>query len=474
MTRMRFYPRGIVRRLALLGWAVFSFQRPSPAQGLPEDPFPSRIRLEERDRILVLAPHPDDEVLGSGGVLQKAVAMKLPLKVVFFTYGDNNQWSFLVYRKHPVFMPKAVQGMGEVRRQEAFAAAKVLGVSKEQMVFLGYPDYRTLDIWYAHWGRQPPAKGMLSQVTSVPYPDAFRPKAPYKGEEIVRDLKSILREFRPTKIFLSHPADHNPDHRSLYLFTRIALWELDGRIKPVLYPYLIHFKHWPDPKGFRPDEALKPPPLLETAVAWKTAPLTPEEVAKKKEAIKSHRSQYISSPQYLLSFDHSNELFGDFPVINLRERDSGWSLSRHGRAYLSELPEQLIDEERIDFVGIEEEFLSLQDHALVFTLRLSRPVGNKVTVSLFVFGYSQERAFQDMPKLRVVLKKSYYQIFDQGNLLRSNDLTVERTPKEITIRIPLGALKDPQRILTSARTYRGLVPLDWVEWRILKVDGGRP
>src|SRR5262245_44158967 len=65
----------------------------------------SRILLGDGDRILVLAPHPDDEVLGAGGVLHEAVSRKLPVHVVFLTNGDSNEWSFLAYRKRPVFMP---------------------------------------------------------------------------------------------------------------------------------------------------------------------------------------------------------------------------------------------------------------------------------------------------------------------------------------------------------------------------------
>ena len=57
------------------------------------------VELSATDRVLVFAPHPDDEVLGAGGVIQQAVAMHLPIKIVFFTYGDSNQWSFFLYRK---------------------------------------------------------------------------------------------------------------------------------------------------------------------------------------------------------------------------------------------------------------------------------------------------------------------------------------------------------------------------------------
>jgi LmbE family N-acetylglucosaminyl deacetylase len=162
-----------------------------------ESPMLTTLVLNPEDRILVFAPHPDDEVLGTGGIIQEAVGMKLPLRIVFLTYGDSNEWSFLVYRKHPVLLPKAVRGMGMVRYEEALGAARTLGVSPEQLTFLGYPDFRTLDIWCSHWGDRPPVESMFTRVTAVPYPNAFRPGAPYKGEEIADDLKAIIREFKP-------------------------------------------------------------------------------------------------------------------------------------------------------------------------------------------------------------------------------------------------------------------------------------
>ena len=46
------------------------------------------VILNADDRILVLAPHPDDEVLGAAGVIQQAKALGLPVKIVFFTYSN--------------------------------------------------------------------------------------------------------------------------------------------------------------------------------------------------------------------------------------------------------------------------------------------------------------------------------------------------------------------------------------------------
>ena len=133
-----------------------------------EDVPMEEIQLSPKDRILVLAPHPDDEVLGAGGVTQKAISLKLPVKIVFFTYGDSNQWSFLVYRKHPVFMPGAVETMGLVRKDEALAASSILGVDSKDLIFLGYPDFGTLNIWYEHWNKRAAYRTMLTWVNHVP------------------------------------------------------------------------------------------------------------------------------------------------------------------------------------------------------------------------------------------------------------------------------------------------------------------
>ena len=109
------------------------------------------LSFSEKDRVLVLAPHPDDEILGTGGVIQRAQKAKAQVKIVFLTYGDNNAWSFTVYKKHPVLLPGSMRAMGETRRKEAINASKVLGLTEDQLLFLGYPDHGTLQIWCYNW-----------------------------------------------------------------------------------------------------------------------------------------------------------------------------------------------------------------------------------------------------------------------------------------------------------------------------------
>ena len=441
--------------------------RPHPAAPLR---LSTTVTLAPDDRVLILAPHPDDEVLGCGGIIQQAVAMGLPVRVVFLTYGDNNEWSFLLYRKHPVLRPSSVQRMGQVRHDEALAAAKILGLSADQLIFLGYPDFGTMSMWKDHWGDRPPFHSMLTRVRAVPYANALRPGAAYKGEEVVRDLTTVLADFRPTKVFVSHPADHMPDHSALYLFTRVALWDLEAELQSALYPYLVHFKRWPASRGDLRATPLEPPRVLQTQVAWAQHVLTPEEVARKRAAIVAHRTQYGSSARYLTSFIRPNELFGDFPMIALRSSQALQPISPDRTVPAEEPSEELTDQERAAFVGVEERSAALDGETLVLSIAFSRPLAAAVEASVYVFGYRTDRPFADMPKLHIKLGALTHAIADQDRPLPQDSCGISRHLRRITLRVPLRLLGDPQRILTSARTYLGEVPLDMVSWRVLEME----
>ena len=108
---------------------------------------PSTLSLQTQDRILVVAPHPDDEAIAAAGVIQEAVRRHIPVRVMYLTNGDSNQLSFLFYRKHFVLSPKQSVAMGELRQREAQNAMHLLGLTDDQIIFLGYPDYGTLSIF---------------------------------------------------------------------------------------------------------------------------------------------------------------------------------------------------------------------------------------------------------------------------------------------------------------------------------------
>ncbi len=458
---------------ALLNYFLFSILLLSlNSLALAQESSIAELAFSPKDRVLILAPHPDDEVLGSGGVMQRAVAMKLPMKVVYFTNGDSNPWSFLLYRKHPVIMPGAVKTMGVVRMQEALDATGILGVDKKDLIFLGYPDFGTLNIWYQHWDTRAAYRSPLTRANAVPYQGAFRLGAAYKGEEIVKDLRSILRDFKPTKIFISHPADHNGDHLSLYLYMRVALWDENISDSVEIYPYLIHYLGWPNPKGLKMKYPLNPPESLSKIISWRTLQLTEKELNLKKEALQAHRSQFASTPKYLLSFVRSNELFGDFSVVKLHmDNDSSVFTSRRKLVTVAELPDEFSSREKTSFIGVEWKFIRWEGEDLIVSIELSKPLARDVQAFIYIFGYNKNVAFAKMPKISVRLGSNNYTVYDQAHRMnRAAAIRIKRTPKEITLAVPLKLLGNPDKILTSARTYLDNVPLDSASWIAVELN----
>jgi LmbE family N-acetylglucosaminyl deacetylase len=427
----------------------------------------TQMALKENDRVLVLAPHPDDEVLGCGGVIQQAVAMGLPVHVAFLTYGDFYEFSFLIYEKRPVLTAQGVEGMAEIRCGEAVAAGSILGVPKDNLSFFGYPDFGTLGMFYAAWGDSPPVRGRLSRATAVPYSNAVRPGAPYKGEEVLKDLTTLIRDFRPTKIFVSHPADHHPDHRALYVFTRTCLFDLEKELSPEVHPYLVHYTKWPVPYGYYPDKPLAPPGWLRKEIPWHIDPLDSQTTRVKLDAIKKHRTQYETAPKFLGAFVRTNELFGDYPDIELDVNAPSISTSENVLGKEAEVG--LVEEERAFLIGIVKRTVQIDKDDLVLSLDLTHSLAGEIGSSVYLFGYRSDRPFPQMPKLHVSLGAIGHEVYDGHRQLAWDNIEVTRTGRHIDIRVPLAMMGNPQRILTSAKTYAGDVPLDWAAWRVLDV-----
>src|SRR5258708_3572481 len=132
-----------MRRGAVILWLMTTAIAPAFGQKV----FPP---ITADDRIVVVAPHPDDEVLGAGGLIQQAHAVGAEVHVIYLTSGDHNQIAFKLYNLRLHLGPKQYIGFGAMRQREATAAPAILGLSRDQLTFLGYPDYRTIKILRDH------------------------------------------------------------------------------------------------------------------------------------------------------------------------------------------------------------------------------------------------------------------------------------------------------------------------------------
>jgi LmbE family N-acetylglucosaminyl deacetylase len=419
------------------------------------------------DRVMVLAPHPDDESLGCAGVLHDAVRAGVPVHLVFLTNGDANELSFLVWEKHPVVVPSAVIAMGRTRGQEALHAAHALGLPADAVTFLGYPDAGTMTMWTGYWGAGAPYRSLLTRVSAVPYETALRPGAPYKPEDVMRDLQTVLRRFRPTQIFVSHPADAHPDHRAWYLYATATVWETPDLPAPAIHPFLIHHKHWPVPATDPPATPLVPPPLLGYEIAWQRRPLDAADQEAKRNALEAHATQMAYSRDFMLGFVRDNELFGDFVAAPLRHPGDTDDLKAGAVAAGPDPRAQLAPQVREAFVGVEWQRVARSDDALTFTAELSRRLLPGTHVTFHLFGARPDRPFASMPKIRVTVSTFGYDVADQDTPLPKEQVEVTRSGKLVTVRVPLALLGSPLRLLAGAETVVADLLMHPAAWRIV-------
>jgi LmbE family N-acetylglucosaminyl deacetylase len=285
----------------------------------------SPLSIVGHQRLLVLAPHCDDETLGPGGIIQSALQAGMQVRVVIETNGDGYLFATMedfhrLYPRHQDYIK-----MGEMRQQESINALQILGLSAEDIFFLSYPDRGTPELWENNWDTNHPYRSPYIGVQRSPYTITYNPEAIYTGKDLLNDLTNILSDYQPDLIIYPHPEDVHPDHWGLSAFTRLALAIAQHKkpgFQPDTYAYLVHRPDYPKPKGLKPTSYLLPPAkLLVIDPNWLGYDLSQEEINTKEKAIKQYRSQLPLLHTLLDSFIRQNELFAQpegtvLPEIN--------------------------------------------------------------------------------------------------------------------------------------------------------------
>jgi LmbE family N-acetylglucosaminyl deacetylase len=91
--------------------------------------------FDKNERILILAPHPDDESIACAGIIQKALEAGAQVRVVYLTNGDHNELAFIVYEKRITLRQGEFVHLGKLRQQESIKAMKFLGLSEKDLCF---------------------------------------------------------------------------------------------------------------------------------------------------------------------------------------------------------------------------------------------------------------------------------------------------------------------------------------------------
>ena len=233
-----------------------------------------------RSRLLLFAPHPDDESLACSIVLQRAVRAGAAIRVVYATDGDDNPWPQRVLERKWRLNATDRRRWGKLRRAEALAALRVLGVHASAAYFVGLPDQKLT---------------MLLMHDCRFALDRFA---------------EIIANWSPTDLLLPSISDTHPDHSALAVMIRLVLSEsFSQETFTSVWSYAVHGKS---------------PAFFDRAG---TIRQSESETASKLRAIRCHKSQlklsrkrflgYAARAERLVKLDTCDETAADGSITSI-------------------------------------------------------------------------------------------------------------------------------------------------------------
>ncbi|MCW8809193.1 MAG: PIG-L family deacetylase [Rhodanobacter sp.] len=159
-------------------------------------------------RLLVVAPHPDDETIATGLLIQQVRAADGEVQILLLTAGDNNPWPQRWLERRLLIRAQDRERWGRRRHAEALQALQRLDVPSQALHALGLPDMGITDC-------------LLRPDTAV-----------------VDAVAKAIEQFQPTLIAVPALADRHPDHGSAHVLVRLALTR--QRPSPPVLTYLVH------------------------------------------------------------------------------------------------------------------------------------------------------------------------------------------------------------------------------------------
>jgi LmbE family N-acetylglucosaminyl deacetylase len=165
-------------------------------------------------RLLLFAPHPDDESLACSVLLQLAVRAGAAVRVVYATDGDDNPWPQRVLERKWRLNATDRRRWGRLRRTEALAALRVLSVNGSAIRFLGLPDQK---------------------LTALLMCGCQSARAQFAAN---------IADWSPTDLLVPSISDTHPDHSALAVMLRLVLTESFSEPmaagKMAAWSYVVH------------------------------------------------------------------------------------------------------------------------------------------------------------------------------------------------------------------------------------------
>lgn len=272
---------------------------------------PTLLEVPEHTRLLVVAPHPDDEVLGAGGLMQRVHEGGGEIRVVYLTDGEGYPEGVELEEHGKKPTAGDFRDYGRRREKEAQTALSALKLGDYSLTFLNFPDGGLSQLMRSYWSERRAAyRSPYSRRDRPPVSNLLVPATEYRGEDLTQELAQIIGDFRPTLIVVPRKEDQHLDHCAAWFFVADALTDVH-RVHPDyssdVLNYIVHWYSWPFEDE---DSKLEPPPRLRGgASGWMTLPMSAADARAKRTALRSYRTQMHVMSWFLDGFARSNELF---------------------------------------------------------------------------------------------------------------------------------------------------------------------
>jgi LmbE family N-acetylglucosaminyl deacetylase len=156
--------------------------------------------LNNLKSVLIVAPHPDDEVLGCGGLLAECTDNGIRTDILFLTNGEASHKGCCVIPEKDV---------ATMRRSQAVSSSKILSIPHERLHFLGSRDGEL------------PCKDQDGFVS------------------LSKEIAAWIEKTAPAAVLCPNPFEEWRDHVAAEELTRFAITILPKR--PKLYYYCVWF-----------------------------------------------------------------------------------------------------------------------------------------------------------------------------------------------------------------------------------------
>jgi LmbE family N-acetylglucosaminyl deacetylase len=283
----------------------------APANSHSQSARPPRptLPLDRAARVLVVAPHPDDETLAAGGLMQRVHAAGGTLRVVYLTDGEGFPEAVKAEEGREHVTASDYRALGRERKDEARSALRTLGIDGDALTFLGFPNGGLSSLLKVYWSeRHPPYESPYTRRDRPTKSEIIEPGAKFRGEDLTQELATIIGTFRPTLIVAPRAEEQHADHCAAWFFVADALGDVarvDRDFHADLITYVIHFDTWP--------WSGEVPSLPAGRSGWLRLRLTDQELQRKRDAIHKYKTQMRVMDSFLEAFARRTEVFARPP-----------------------------------------------------------------------------------------------------------------------------------------------------------------